>query len=53
MTTHKKKRILIANRGEIATRIAKAIKELNHTSVGIWTARVRLHRAGHPRRASA
>jgi acetyl/propionyl-CoA carboxylase alpha subunit len=37
MTTHKKKRILIANRGEIATRIAKAIKELNHTSVGIWT----------------
>jgi len=37
MTTIKKKRILIANRGEIATRIAKAIKELNHTSVGIWT----------------
>jgi acetyl-CoA carboxylase, biotin carboxylase subunit len=31
------KRILIANRGEIASRIAKALRELNHTSVGVWT----------------
>ena len=31
------KRILIANRGEIASRIAKACKELGHTSIGIWT----------------
>ena len=32
-----KKRILIINRGEIAIRIAKAIRELEHTSVGVWT----------------
>ncbi len=31
------KRILIANRGEIATRIARACRELGYTSVGIWT----------------
>ena len=31
------KRILIANRGEIATRIARACRELGHTSVGLWT----------------
>jgi acetyl-CoA carboxylase biotin carboxylase subunit len=31
------KRILIINRGEIATRIAKAIRELNHIAVGVWT----------------
>ena len=31
------KRILIANRGEIAIRAAKAIKELGCTSVGLWT----------------
>ncbi len=31
------KRILIANRGEIASRIAKACRELEYTSVGIWT----------------
>ena len=30
-------KILIANRGEIALRIAKACKELGHISVGIWT----------------
>jgi len=33
----KGKRILIANRGEIASRIAKACRELEHTSIGIWT----------------
>ena len=33
----KQKRILIANRGEIAIRIAKAVNELGHISVGIWT----------------
>jgi acetyl/propionyl-CoA carboxylase alpha subunit len=32
-----KKRILIINRGEIASRIAKAILELGHTAVGVWT----------------
>ena len=31
------KRILIANRGEIAIRIAKAANELGHVSVGFWT----------------
>jgi len=31
------KRILIANRGEIAMRIARACRELGHVSVGIWT----------------
>mgnify|MGYP003963677511 CR=1 FL=1 len=31
------KRILIANRGEIAIRIARAVNELGHTSVGLWT----------------
>ena len=31
------KRILIANRGEIASRIAKACRELEYTSIGIWT----------------
>ncbi len=32
-----KKRILIVNRGEIAIRVAKAIRELGHTAVGVWT----------------
>ena len=31
------KRILIVNRGEIASRIAKACRELEYTSVGLWT----------------
>ncbi len=31
------KRILIANRGEIASRVAKACRELGHTAIGIWT----------------
>ena len=31
------KRILIANRGEIAIRIARAIRELGHVAVGVWT----------------
>ncbi len=31
------KRILIANRGEIASRIAKAIIELEYTAIGFWT----------------
>lgn len=31
------RRILIANRGEIATRVAKACRELGHTSVGLYT----------------
>ena len=31
------KRILIINRGEIAARIAKAIRELGHTAIGVWT----------------
>ncbi|TNF02437.1 MAG: ATP-grasp domain-containing protein [Deltaproteobacteria bacterium] len=31
------KRILIANRGEIAARIARACRELGHTAVGVWT----------------
>ena len=33
----KKKRILIVNRGEIASRVAKACRELQYTSVGVWT----------------
>ena len=32
-----KKRILICNRGEIAIRVAKAVRELGHTAVGFWT----------------
>ena len=31
------KKILICNRGEIAIRIAKSIRELGHVSVGFWT----------------
>ena len=31
------KRILICNRGEIAIRIAKAVRELGHTAIGFWT----------------
>ncbi len=31
------KRILIVNRGEIAIRVAKAVRELGHTAIGIWT----------------
>ena len=31
------KRIMIANRGEIAIRAAKAIRELGFTSIGLWT----------------
>jgi acetyl/propionyl-CoA carboxylase alpha subunit len=31
------KRVLIINRGEIAIRIAKALNELGHVSVGVWT----------------
>jgi acetyl-CoA carboxylase biotin carboxylase subunit len=31
------KRVLIINRGEIASRIAKACRELGHTAVGVWT----------------
>ena len=30
-------KILIANRGEIAIRTAKSIRELGHTPVGLWT----------------
>ena len=32
-----KKRILIVNRGEIASRVAKACRELKYTSIGVWT----------------
>ncbi len=32
-----KKKILICNRGEIAIRVGKAIRELGHISVGFWT----------------
>ena len=35
--TREKRRILIANRGEIAIRIAKACRELQHTALGIYT----------------
>ncbi|MDH4466902.1 MAG: biotin carboxylase N-terminal domain-containing protein [Bacteriovoracaceae bacterium] len=31
------KRILIANRGEIAIRVAKAARELGHIAIGVWT----------------
>lgn len=31
------KRILILNRGEIASRIGKACRELGHVGIGIWT----------------
>jgi len=31
------KRILICNRGEIAIRVAKAVRELGHIAVGFWT----------------
>ena len=31
------KRVLIINRGEIAIRVAKALNELGHISVGVWT----------------
>jgi acetyl-CoA carboxylase, biotin carboxylase subunit len=33
----KQRKILIINRGEIATRIAKACRELGHVAVGVWT----------------
>lgn len=33
----KSKRVLIINRGEIAIRVAKALNELGHVSVGVWT----------------
>jgi acetyl-CoA carboxylase biotin carboxylase subunit len=32
-----KKRVLIINRGEIAIRVAKALNELGHISIGVWT----------------
>lgn len=31
------KRVLIANRGEIASRVAKACRELKYTALGFWT----------------
>lgn len=31
------KRILIINRGEIASRVAKACRELGHVAIGVWT----------------
>lgn len=31
------KKILICNRGEIAIRVAKAVKELGHIPIGFWT----------------
>lgn len=31
------KKVLICNRGEIAIRVAKAVKELGHIAVGFWT----------------
>lgn len=31
------KRILIVNRGEIAIRVARAIRELEHVAIGLWT----------------
>lgn len=35
--SNKSRRILIANRGEIASRVAKACRELGHTAIGCWT----------------
>jgi acetyl/propionyl-CoA carboxylase alpha subunit len=35
--TSKPRRILIANRGEIAIRVAKACREMGHTAIGVWT----------------
>ena len=34
---NKPKRILIANRGEIANRVARACRELGHTAIGFYT----------------
>jgi acetyl-CoA carboxylase biotin carboxylase subunit len=31
------KKILIANRGEIAIELLVPVRELGHTSVGLWT----------------
>lgn len=31
------KRILVCNRGEIAIRVAKAVRELGHVAIGFWT----------------
>ncbi len=36
-SSKKSLRILIANRGEIAIRVAKAIRELGHIAIGLWT----------------
>lgn len=36
-TSNTSKRILITNRGEIAIRVAKAVKELGHTAIGLYT----------------
>lgn len=33
----KAKKVLICNRGEIAIRVAKAVRELGHIAVGLWT----------------
>ncbi len=37
MKSENPKRILIINRGEIAVRVAKAIRELGHIAIGVWT----------------
>jgi len=37
MMNKNSKRILIVNRGEIASRVAKACRELGHVAVGVWT----------------
>jgi acetyl-CoA carboxylase biotin carboxylase subunit len=34
---NRSRRIMIANRGEIASRVAKACRELGHTAIGLWT----------------
>lgn len=34
---NRQRRIMIANRGEIASRVAKACRELGHTAIGLWT----------------
>ena len=34
---NKQRRVMIANRGEIASRVAKACRELGHTTIGFWT----------------